>query len=106
MPGSGGGHDGTSGEGAKFYSDLNNKIQCGLSSIGKISPGESVSEITYPRSFSVAPKSVVGNIRQVGYGENLYMQISQITATGFSVYIQNTSSQPLNIAIYWIACLG
>lgn len=87
-------------------SDLDNKIQCGLSSIGEISPGESTSEITFPHSFPTAPKSVVGNIRYVGYGDSLSMQIAGITTTGFSVYIHNTSSRKVSIAIYWIACLN
>lgn len=87
-------------------SDLDNKIQCGLSSIGEISPGESTSEITFPHSFPTAPKSVVGNIRYVGYGDSLSMQITGITTTGFSVYIHNTSSRKISIAIYWIACLN
>ena len=87
-------------------SDLDNKIQCGLSSIGEISPGESTSEITFPHSFTTAPKSVVGNIRYVGYGDSLSMQIAGITTTGFSVYIHNTSSRKVSIAIYWIACLN
>ena len=87
-------------------SDLANKIQCGLSSIGEISPGESTSEITFPHSFPTAPKSVVGNIRYVGYGDSLSMQITGITTTGFSVYIHNTSSRKISIAIYWIACLN
>lgn len=90
----------------KLYSDLDNKIQCGLSSIGEISPGESTSEITFPHSFPTAPKSVVGNIRYVGYGDSLSMQIAGITTTGFSVYIHNTSSRKVSIAIYWIACLN
>lgn len=87
-------------------SDLDNKIQCGLSSIGEISPGESTSEITFPHSFPTAPKSVVGNIRYVGYGDSLSMQIAGITTTGFSVYMHNTSSRKVSIAIYWIACLN
>lgn len=87
-------------------SDLDNKIQCGLSSIGEISPGESTSEITFPHSFPTAPKSVVGNIHYIGYGDSLSMQIDGITTTGFRVYIHNTSSRKVSIAIYWIACLN
>lgn len=101
--------DGKTWRGWKVHalkSDLDNKIQCGLSSIGEISPGESTSEITFPHSFPTAPKSVVGNIRYVGYGDSLSMQITGITTTGFSVYIHNTSSRKISIAIYWIACLN
>ena len=100
------GTDWTGWNSTALKSDLDNKIQCGLSSIGEISPGESTSEITFPHSFPTAPKSVVGNIRYVGYGDSLSMQIAGITTTGFSVYIHNTSSRKVSIAIYWIACLN
>lgn len=100
------GNDWTGWHSTALRSDLDNKIQCGLSSIGEISPGESTSEITFPHSFPTAPKSVVGNIRYIGYGDSLSMQITGITTTGFSVYIHNTSSGKVSIAIYWIACLN